>query len=220
MTRRDTTLLNHDAILAAGLADWRYLPTALHASYDLPDYAAGAALVARIAQRADRMDHHPELALAYDRVDVRSTSHDAGGVTSRDVELARHVTQAAAAHGATARPDRVQYLDLAIDTPDADRVRPFWAAVLALPAGTHFGDPALVDGLGRYGLWFQGSPAREGRDRVHLDVYVPPEEAAGRIRAALDAGGRMVTERFAPSWWVLADPDDNLVCVCTMTGMD
>ena len=46
------------------------------------------------------------------------------------------------------------------------------------------------------------------------------DEAYPRIRAALAAGGRMVDDSFARSFWVLADAEGNEVCVCTWTGRD
>ena len=65
-------------------------------------------------------------------------------------------------------------------------------------------------------LWFQqmDEPRRE-RSRFHIDVSVAHDVAEDRIAAALAAGGRMVTDRFARSWWVLADADGNEACVCT-----
>ena len=45
-------------------------------------------------------------------------------------------------------------------------------------------------------------------------------QAEGRVRAALGAGGRLVDDSFARSFWVLADAEDNEVCVCTWTDRD
>jgi 4a-hydroxytetrahydrobiopterin dehydratase len=107
----------------------------------------------------------------------------------------------------------VQAVEVAIDTLDADRIRPFWAAVLAYRDV----DGVLVDPL-RLGppMWFQTmDEPRPGRDRFHIDVSVPHDEAEARIEAALAAGGRMVTDRYARAWWVLADADGNEACVCT-----
>ena len=59
---------------------------------------------------------------------------------------------------------------------------------------------------------------RTDRDRFHIDVTVPHDVARERIASALAAGGSLVTDHFAPSWWVLADPDGNEACVCTWQG--
>jgi 4a-hydroxytetrahydrobiopterin dehydratase len=54
------------------------------------------------------------------------------------------------------------------------------------------------------------------RNRMHIDVWVPPDQAQARIAAAIAAGGRLVTDEYAPAWWTLADPEGNLADVATM----
>jgi 4a-hydroxytetrahydrobiopterin dehydratase len=198
-----------------GLDAWRYAVGALHAEFECGSFAIGAGLVASIAAAADRADHHPEVALRYPgvvRVDL--STHDAGGVTDLDVALAREVSVLAAAVGATARPWATRVIELAIDTADADRIRPFWKAVLGYDETT---SGALVDPA-RVGppMWFQDTDdIRTERGRFHLDVSVAHDAAGARVAAALAAGGTMVTDRFARSWWVLADADGNEACICT-----
>jgi hypothetical protein len=51
---------------------------------------------------------------------------------------------------------------------------------------------------------------RPQRNRIHIDVYLPPDQVQARISAALAAGGRVVADR-APDWWTLADPEGNEV---------
>ena len=53
------------------------------------------------------------------------------------------------------------------------------------------------------------------RNRIHIDVIVPHDVAEGRVTAALAAGGTLVTDKYARSWWVLADADGNEACVST-----
>jgi 4a-hydroxytetrahydrobiopterin dehydratase len=55
---------------------------------------------------------------------------------------------------------------------------------------------------------------------VHFDITVAHDEAEARVRAAVAAGGRLVNDSFAPSFWVLADAEGNEVCVCTWAGRD
>jgi 4a-hydroxytetrahydrobiopterin dehydratase len=52
------------------------------------------------------------------------------------------------------------------------------------------------------------------------DLAVAHDEAQARVRAALDAGGRLMDDSFARSFWVLADAEGNEVCVCTWTDRD
>ncbi|HEY3485570.1 MAG TPA: VOC family protein, partial [Ilumatobacteraceae bacterium] len=179
-----------------------------------PDFATGVSLLNAIAEAAEREDHHPDLDLRYpDRVRVVLSTHATGGLSNADVDLARTISQLAADAGATAETSTAQAVEIAIDTIDADRIRPFWAAVL----GYKESDGALVDPL-RLGppVWFQQmDEPRTDRDRFHIDVSVPHDVAEQRVAAALAAGGRLVTDQFARSWWVLADADGNEACVCT-----
>jgi 4a-hydroxytetrahydrobiopterin dehydratase len=75
----------------------------------------------------------------------------------------------------------------------------------------------LVDPAGRGPvLWFQPmDPARTERGRFHLDVYVPDDDAPQRIAECVAAGGRVVSDAFAPAWLVLADAEGNELCICT-----
>lgn len=77
----------------------------LTARFRTGDFATGARLVAAIAEAADALNHHPDLTLTYAAVDVRLSSHDAGGVTGRDLELARRIDDAAAELGAEPSPN-------------------------------------------------------------------------------------------------------------------
>jgi 4a-hydroxytetrahydrobiopterin dehydratase len=61
---------------------------------------------------------------------------------------------------------------------------------------------------------------RPQRNRIHVDITVPHDEAADRIKAALDAGGRLTYDAEAPAFWVLADPEGNEACVCTWQARD
>jgi len=60
-----------------------------------PDFRSAFAFMAHVALAAERMDHHPEWSNVYNRVKVRLTTHDAGGLTDKDVALAKVVDGAA-----------------------------------------------------------------------------------------------------------------------------
>jgi 4a-hydroxytetrahydrobiopterin dehydratase len=90
-------------VAEAGLTGWVHLRDALHTRLEA-DFATGLRLVAAIGAAAQEMDHHPDLDLRYGYVDVRTTSHDVGGVTDRDVRLARLVSEHAAERGIAAGP--------------------------------------------------------------------------------------------------------------------
>lgn len=197
-----------------GVDDWRVVLQTIQAEFRTGSFESGAALVAAIAEAAEAANHHPDLDLRYPgRVRILLTTHSAGGLTALDVELARTISALAARAGASPEPSTPQTVEIAIDTMDADRIRPFWAAVL----GYRDDDGVLVDPRGSGPpVWFQQmDEPRTGRDRFHIDVSVPHDLADARVEAALAAGGTLVTDRFARSWWVLADADGNEACVCT-----
>ena len=63
------------------------------------DFNAAFGFMTRVALKADKVDHHPEWSNVYNRVDILLTTHDAGGVTSKDVDMARFIDETAAAVG-------------------------------------------------------------------------------------------------------------------------
>jgi 4a-hydroxytetrahydrobiopterin dehydratase len=64
---------------------------ALERSYRFKDLSEAFAFLTRVAMHAEKVDHHPEFTNVWNRVDFRLTTHDAGGVTDRDVELAKAI---------------------------------------------------------------------------------------------------------------------------------
>jgi 4a-hydroxytetrahydrobiopterin dehydratase len=72
---------------------------AIEKTFRFKDFNAAFGFMAQVALKAEQMDHHPEWFNVYNRVQVVLSTHDAGGVTSLDVEMARFMDEAA---GATA----------------------------------------------------------------------------------------------------------------------
>ncbi len=108
----------------------------------------------------------------------------------------------------------VQTVQVTIDAFVGSEVMPFWRAVLSYEA---MDEDDLIEprGSGPW-VWFQEMDApRPQRGRLHLDVFVPRDEAETGIAEAIAAGRRLVTDRFAPSWWALADAKGIEVCVAT-----
>lgn len=104
----DRERLTESQIGAEALDDWRYLAGQLRTRFATRTFARGLALVDRIGAEAERVDHHPDLDLRYAHVDVTLVSHDVGGVTRRDVRLARTISELAARLEAPAQPDAVE----------------------------------------------------------------------------------------------------------------
>ena len=89
-----------DLELAAALADlpgWTAEDRALVRAFRRRDWRDAIAFVNAVADEADRRDHHPDISITgYRNVTFRLSSHDAGGVTKRDVNLARRIDELAA----------------------------------------------------------------------------------------------------------------------------
>jgi 4a-hydroxytetrahydrobiopterin dehydratase len=151
--------------------------------------------------------------------------------TARDLELARIISGMVAELGFACGPDAggqpggpVQRIEIGIDALDITTIRPFWRAVLGYGDEPGRGGPsdAIVDPAGQGpSMWFQQMDApRPQRNRIHLDVVVPHDEARRRMDAAIAAGGQVTYDAEAPAFWVLADPEGNEACVCTWQGRD
>ncbi|HEX4183647.1 MAG TPA: 4a-hydroxytetrahydrobiopterin dehydratase [Caulobacteraceae bacterium] len=70
---------------------------AIQKSFKFKDFSAAFGFMARVALAAEKADHHPEWFNVYNRVDVVLATHDADGVTERDVALAKVMDAAASA---------------------------------------------------------------------------------------------------------------------------
>jgi 4a-hydroxytetrahydrobiopterin dehydratase len=94
MTRRIAALTpaERDALLP-DLPAWRLSSDrdALQRSLRFADFNAAWGFMSRVALQAERIDHHPEWCNVWNRVDIVLTTHDAGGLSMRDIELARFI---------------------------------------------------------------------------------------------------------------------------------
>lgn len=201
------------------LPGWRILTKKLHATFLTGNFAAGADFVARITPLAEAANHHPDVDLRYPAVHIALFSHDVGGLTQRDIDLAGQISALAAELGIETDLRTPQDTEIGIDAIDIDVVKPFWRAVLGY---TDSGRDDLVDPLGvGPTVWFQAMDApRPQRNRVHLDVHVPHDVARERVQAAITAGGHLVYEDEAPAFWVVADAEGNEACVATWQGRE
>jgi 4a-hydroxytetrahydrobiopterin dehydratase len=220
MTERITPTQFHKA---DGVDDWRVLGEGACSYFRTGSFPAGARLVHAISELAGLDDHHPDIDLRYGGVTVRlvTITHDYYGLSQRDVELARQISAVARELGVPADPSAVQTVQVTIDALVGPEVMPFWRAVLGYRDRDPEGED-LIDPQGRGApFWFQqmGAP-RSQRNRVHIDVWVPHDQAEGRVAAAIAAGGRRVTDKYAPTWWTLADAEGNEADVCTWQAHD
>ncbi|MCU0246536.1 MAG: 4a-hydroxytetrahydrobiopterin dehydratase [Bryobacter sp.] len=72
----------------ANLPDWRLINGKLHREYKFPDFVHAFGFMATAAIAIEAGNHHPEWSNVYHRVVVDLTTHDAGGITQKDVDLA------------------------------------------------------------------------------------------------------------------------------------
>ncbi|MBD7951998.1 VOC family protein [Oerskovia rustica] len=206
-----------------GVEDWRVVLGTAQARFRTDSFTAGVELVDAIGELAEGMNHHPDVDLRYATVTVRVSSHDVGGLSRRDVTLARRISLVAKELEHPAETDGLLEVEIAVDALDRPAVRPFWRAVLGYAEA-----PPEDEGLGLtdpagYGpsVWFQQMDApRPQRNRIHLDVSVPHDQAEARVTAAIAAGGHLVSDSRAPAFWVLADVEGNEACICTWQARD
>jgi 4a-hydroxytetrahydrobiopterin dehydratase len=81
----------------AELDGWRVVDgrDAIAKSFRFKDFNQAFAFMTRVAMMAEKMDHHPEWSNVYNKVEITLSTHDAGGLTERDIRLAKFIDQAA-----------------------------------------------------------------------------------------------------------------------------
>ncbi len=89
-------------IQAAALVGWSIVDGLLAATYETKDFATGLRLVNLIGAAAEAADHHPDIVLTYPTVRITLVSHDVGGLTGRDVDMARRISEIADQEGIAA----------------------------------------------------------------------------------------------------------------------
>jgi 4a-hydroxytetrahydrobiopterin dehydratase len=173
--------------------------------------AEGVALAAAISKLAEASSQRPDVDIRSNGVTVRLKVDDIGELSEGDVALAGEISAAARELGIPFDLTGLQTFQIAIDALVIPDVMPFWGAVLGYVQVTdvlvdpHFEGPTF---------WFQQMDApRPQRNRIHIDLYLPEDQARARIDAAVAAGGRIVSDAHAPEWWTLADPEGNEVDV-------
>ena len=75
----------------AGLGGWQSTGDAITRTYQFGDFMQAVAFVNRVAPAAEAANHHPDIDIRYNRVIIGLTTHDEGGVTEKDVDLARRI---------------------------------------------------------------------------------------------------------------------------------
>ena len=79
--------------LLAQLPDWTLQNDKLSRKFSFADFIDAFGFMSRVALLAEKMNHHPEWSNVYNRVSVELTTHDAGGISDRDFQLAERINQ-------------------------------------------------------------------------------------------------------------------------------
>jgi 4a-hydroxytetrahydrobiopterin dehydratase len=206
-----------------GVEEWRVVGDGACAFYRTGSFAESARLVQAIGELPGVDDHRPDVDVRRAGVTVRlvTVAEDWYGVSRRDLDLARQISAVARTQGLSADPSAVQSVLVIPGAPNTAEVMPFWRAVLGYEPRPDTPSEDLVDPHDRGpSFWFErmNEPRADGGGAIHVAIWVPHDQAEARVAAALAAGGRMVREAFAPSWWTLADAAGNEADIATTLG--
>lgn len=220
----DPQKLTADRVRQTAPDGWRQVLGRLKARFRTGDLAAGLALVSAAGAAATQAGAHLELTLSGADVVIALSTPEVQGITSHDVDLASRISGIAAELGVSADPAGLTQVELGLDTSASAELAPFYAALL----GSEIVRGEPVDPTGQVPtVWWQDPtehdedlalPAPAVEQRWHMDVWVAHDEAERRLRAVLDAGGRLVSDAGAPAYWVVEDGDGNRSCICTPAG--
>jgi 4a-hydroxytetrahydrobiopterin dehydratase len=72
----------------AALKDWEFINNGIEKKFKFSDFTQALGFIVQVGVMAEKRNHHPELFNVYNKVTIRLTTHDAGGVTDKDIELA------------------------------------------------------------------------------------------------------------------------------------
>lgn len=210
---------------AEGTQDWRVIGDGACAFFRTGSFGQAARFVAAIGGLSGVGAHPPAIDLRADGVTVRllTRADDWYGMSQRDVEMTRAISALAREQGLSADPSAVQNVLVIPGATDVPAIMPFWRAALGYEPRADSPGEDLVDPRDRGpAFWFERmrEPRADGGGAVHLAVWVPFEQAEARVAAALAAGGHLVRDDHAPSWWTLADAAGNEADIATTKGRD
>jgi 4a-hydroxytetrahydrobiopterin dehydratase len=75
----------------AQLSEWKLVNNKLNKSFKFKDFVTAFGFITKVAIVSEKMDHHPELFNVYNRVTIDLTTHDAGGISNLDIDLAKKI---------------------------------------------------------------------------------------------------------------------------------
>ncbi|MFV8327322.1 4a-hydroxytetrahydrobiopterin dehydratase [Flavobacterium sp. ZS1P14] len=75
----------------AALKDWQFINNGIEKKFKFSDFTQALGFIVQVGVMAEKRNHHPELFNVYNKVTIRLTTHDAAGVTDKDIELANAI---------------------------------------------------------------------------------------------------------------------------------
>jgi 4a-hydroxytetrahydrobiopterin dehydratase len=207
-----------------GAKDWRITSDGACAFFATRSFDESVRFVQAIGQQAG-LDGFPDVDIRANGVTVRlvTVTDDLFGLSTRDLAWAQGISSVARERGLRADPAKIQSFLLIVGSHGDAAVLPFWEAVLGYRRRPDSPDEDLIDPADRGpSLWFEQmeEPRGDGGGAIHVGIWLPPEQAEARVAAALAAGGRMVRDNFAPSWWTLADAAGNEACIGSIGSIE
>ena len=209
-----------------GTEDWRVISDGACAYFPVDSLASAIRFVQEIGVIPGMDAHPPDIDIRPDGVTVRLITNADGyfGMSQHHVEQARQISAAARELGLTSQPSAVQSILIVPAAPRTAEVMPFWHAALGYERRTDSPAEDLVDPRGRGpAFWLEAMEeprADRGGGDIHVAAWVPFEVAEARVAAALEAGGHLVRDQFAPAWWTLADSAGNEIDIATIKYRD
>ena len=175
---------------AEGTADWPVIADGATTFFATDSLATSARLVGAIGAIEGIDDDPPRIDIRPDGLTVSliTATDDSMGMSRRDLELARAISAAAAGLGLAADGTDVQSVQpIVIGAVEIPRVMPFWKALLAYVERPDSPEEDIVDPRGRGpGIWFEKvDDLNAMRPRMHVAVWVPPDQAEARVAAAV-----------------------------------
>ena len=75
------------------LKDWQFVNDGIEKKFVFPDFSQALGFIVQVGVMAEKRNHHPELFNVYNKVTIRLTTHDANGVTNKDLDLAKAIEE-------------------------------------------------------------------------------------------------------------------------------
>lgn len=205
------------------LSDWTVVDGRLEISVRAKDFVQAIEFVNRFTNLAEAQNHHPDFDIRYNTIRMRVVSHDVGGLTDRDINFATAVNVLIEEMGLKRQPEKITRATVVLVSANVEAIKPFWKAIFDFKDAKD-DDHLLLDRSDvlpplRFheltGVSADDDDATPALGNVHFEIFVPASLTKDRRQAAVEAGGRLLSDANATDRWELADADGNRVILQT-----